>query len=84
MYTIERMKKMSEFCKCGSIMISGSCTNKNCSNKLVKPSSKTKSRAVKSTTVKSTTIKAETKATNSRRASKCITYNINDLIKTEE
>jgi hypothetical protein len=71
---------MAEYCKCGSIMIDGSCTHKSCSNKLVKASP---SRAKKVST-KTPVVKAEVKSTKVRRASKCITYNINDLIKKEE
>lgn len=75
---------MSEFCKCGSIMISGSCTNKSCSNKLVKAPSKGRTASAKSTTVKATTIKTQTKTPKVSRASKCITYNLNDLLPKEE
>jgi len=71
---------MTEFCKCGSMMINGSCTRKNCSNKIVKASP---SRA-KAASTKTPVVKTELKSTKVRRASKCITYNINDLLKKEE
>jgi len=66
---------MSEFCACGSIMINGSCTNKSCSNKLEKVSIK----KVKTASVKTPAVKKEPKTTRVTRASKCITYNLNDL-----
>lgn len=77
---IEGMNEMAEYCKCGSIMIDGSCTHKSCSNKLVKASPS----RVKAASTKTTAVKTENKSTKVRRASKCITYNINDLIKKEE
>ncbi|HEY5583812.1 MAG TPA: hypothetical protein VIK78_04890 [Ruminiclostridium sp.] len=71
---------MAEFCKCGSIMISGSCTNKSCSNKLVKVSTP----KVKAASAKTPAVKKEAKSTRVTRASKCITYNLNDLPPKEE
>lgn len=62
---------MAEFCKCGSLVISGRCTNKGCSmktlDKQVPVKTVKKSAAAKKTPVKSTKV---------RRASKCITYNL--------
>lgn len=87
---IEGMNKMSEFCRCGSIMISGSCTNKSCSNKLVKVSpARVKKAAIPKTavtksTLTATTVKPVTKSTKVPRASKCITYNISELPPKEE
>ncbi len=82
---IEGMKLMSEYCKCGSIMIDGSCTRKNCSNKLVpvKPS-RVKKTDVKSSVVKTPVIKTERKSTRVSRNSKCITYKLSDLPPKEE
>lgn len=71
---------MAEFCKCGSIMINGSCTNKSCSNKLEKaPASRSRTARPKAQD-----IKTEPKKTKVPRASKCITYNIKDLPPKEE
>ena len=66
---------MLEFCTCGSIIIDSQCTNKNCPSKVSVKSSSTVQK--KTTRVKST----EVKSPKSRRASKVITYNLND---TEE
>ncbi|MHB8064233.1 MAG: hypothetical protein ACYDG2_16650 [Ruminiclostridium sp.] len=74
---------MAEYCKCGSIMIDGSCTHKSCSNKLVKASS-SRAKTAKVASTKTPAVKTELKSTKVRRASKCITYNINDLLKKEE
>jgi len=63
-------------------MINGSCTRKNCSNKIVK-ASPSRAKAA-STSAKTAVVKTEPKSTKVRRASKCITYNINDLLKKEE
>lgn len=77
---------MAEFCNCGSLMINGSCTNKNCSNKLAKapakPRQPRKASVAKSSI--STGVKAEPKATKIRRASKCVTYNLYDVDKSQE
>lgn len=67
---------MAEFCTCGSLMLDGSCTNKNCSNKAAV---KHKTPAAKKTKEKSNTLESKPKATKSRRASKCITYNLYEL-----
>jgi hypothetical protein len=76
---------MSEFCKCGSIMINGSCTRKSCSNKLEKtPSSRARTVSAKTASTKTPAVKSELKSTNVRRASKCITYNISELPPKEE
>ncbi len=86
-YNIERMNQMTEFCNCGSIMINGSCTNKNCSNKLAKtPTAKSRQPRKPSTakTSISAPLKAEPKATKIKRASKCITHNLYDLDKSQE
>jgi len=60
-------------------MVDGNCTNKNCiyrnSSKAVSgPTNKSK---------KAETAKKETKSSRTRRASKCITYNLKDLEKKE-
>lgn len=69
---------MSEFCKCGSLMISGNCTNKHCTFRPTsKPSSpKQSSRSKASSSDLST---KEKKSPRVRRASKCITYNLYDI-----
>ncbi|HEY9061856.1 MAG TPA: hypothetical protein VIO64_15320 [Pseudobacteroides sp.] len=69
---------MSEFCKCGSLMLSGNCTNKNCTFRTIsKPSSPKQSSRSKAA---SSDISAkEKKPPRVRRASKCITYNLYDI-----
>jgi hypothetical protein len=72
---------MSEFCKCGSIIINGSCTNKSCSNKSeISP----KARSVRAKASPKTLPVNKNTSTRVPRASKCITYSINDLPKTED
>jgi len=71
---------MAEYCKCGSIMIDGSCTHKSCSNKLEKASPS----RVKKASAKTPAVKTELKSTKVRRSSKCITYNISELPPKEE
>lgn len=74
---------MLEYCKCGSLIINGSCTHKGCINNLTNVSAKVKKTRTKSTS----SIKAATKvAVNTAvkspkipRASKCITYKLSDL-----
>lgn len=69
---------MAEFCECGSLVIGGRCTNKSCSLRAASnPASVKKTTRSKST--KSTEVaKSTAKASNPRRASKCITYNLFD------
>ncbi|WP_038289725.1 hypothetical protein [Acetivibrio straminisolvens] len=69
---------MAQFCTCGSLIINDSCTNKNCSNRVASKLSSAAKRTTK-------TAKADTpaKSTRTRRASKCITYNLYDK-KAEE
>ncbi len=64
---------MPEFCTCGSIIFNNQCTNKNCANR-----SASKSTTSKQAGPKSSTVKKEAKSTKTRRASKCITYNLYD------
>lgn len=75
-----------EFCKCGSVMNNGSCTNKNCSNKLAKVSSaKSKKAGVnKAAAGGIAVVKTVAKTTKVPRASKCITYHISELDQREE
>jgi len=69
---------LSEFCKCGSLMISGNCTNKHCTFRTMsKPSSPKQSSRSKSASSDSST--KEKKTSRVRRASKCITYNLHDI-----
>lgn len=68
---------MAEFCTCGSLIINGSCTNRNCSNK--KSTVKASSKKSKSANRKSSAASGTAKTTRVRRASKCITYNLNDI-----
>lgn len=76
-----------EFCKCGSVMINGSCTNKNCSNKQQKaPKLKEKKEGSSKSAVsaKEDIPRPASKNTKVPRASKCITYPISELYKKEE
>ena len=70
---------MAEFCKCGSLIIGGRCTNKGCSVKALDKPAPVKTTARKA----STTEKTPVKSTKTRRASKCITYNLYET-KSEE
>lgn len=72
---------LADFCTCGSIIINGHCTNKGCINK-----AQGKSATSKATVRKASKESSEKKVLNpvrTRRSSKCITYNLND-IKEEE
>ncbi|NLU26849.1 MAG: hypothetical protein GXX00_06845 [Hungateiclostridium thermocellum] len=64
---------MAQFCTCGSLIVNDSCTNKNCSNR---KASKLSSAAKKS--AKAANAATPSKSTLTRRASKCITYNLYD------
>jgi len=66
---------LAEFCVCGSLLLDGSCTNKNCTNKATKQ----RATAAKKTGAKSDTLESKPKTTRTRRASKCITYNLYDI-----
>jgi len=66
---------LAEFCTCGSLMLDGSCTNKNCSNKSAGKHSTPKT---KKTRAKKSTLESKPKTARTRRASKCITYNLYD------
>lgn len=67
-----------EFCKCGSLMTDGQCSNKNCPHKVtVKSDSAIKKRVPGK---KST----EPKSPKTRRASKVITYNLYDIKEEEQ
>ncbi len=70
-----------EFCKCGSFIINGNCSNKNCSNREIKISP---AKVKKTTSTKTTAVKAIAKNTRVSRASKCITYKIGELPPTEK
>ncbi|ACL76222.1 hypothetical protein [Ruminiclostridium cellulolyticum] len=70
---------MVEFCKCGSMMVNGNCSNKHCSTNLGKL---LKAKAKKAARTKTTTAAAPSttpKSTKTPKASKCITYNISEL-----
>ncbi len=76
---------MAEFCKCGSVMISGSCTNKNCSNKVAKQVKKAApSKISKTGRTKISVENPVTKSSKAPRASKCITYHISELPPKEQ
>lgn len=64
---------MAEFCTCGSLVLDGSCTNKNCSNKAM---GKHSASAAKKSQAKKAAQEVKPKVTKVRKASKCITYNL--------
>lgn len=70
---------MAEFCTCGSIVLNGHCTNKNCSNK-----SSAKSTTAKAPRKAAGSATKEVKPVKTKRASKCITYNLYDIKEEEE
>ncbi|PYG86882.1 hypothetical protein LY28_02706 [Ruminiclostridium sufflavum DSM 19573] len=81
---------MLEYCKCGSLMINGSCTHKGCSNNLASQA-KAKATRAKASAIKkpvkaaaSTAAGTPAKSTKVPRASKCITYKLSDLPQIEE
>jgi hypothetical protein len=71
---------LAEFCICGSLVLDGTCTNKNCSNRASAKSASSAKRVGKEAAAK----KKTSSSTRTRRASKCITYNLNDKIETAE
>lgn len=71
---------MAEFCECGSLMIAGRCTNKGCSTKNHDKPATVKAASARKTAA---TEKAPAKNARTRRASKCITYNLYET-KSEE
>lgn len=71
---------MAEFCICGSLMLDGNCTNKNCSNRASAKVVSSAKRAAKGTASK----KETPTRTRTRRASKCISYNLSDEIEKVE
>lgn len=83
---VEGMNLMLEYCKCGSLMINGSCTHKGCINNIATVS-KAKTTRAKASTIKTaarTQVTTKTKSTKIPRASKCITYKLSDLPPIEE
>jgi len=77
---LEGVIYLAEFCTCGSLIINGHCTNKGCSFKsaLKAEIPKSKSRKAENSAT------AEPKKPKTRRASKCVTYNLYDLKQEEE
>lgn len=70
---------MAEFCKCGSIVIDGKCTNKNCAvHKASATAGKEKSLSGGSKSKASLSEGTQPAAKKTRRASKCIVYNLYD------
>ena len=65
---------MAEFCKCGSLLINGQCTNKSCGIRMMDKQVPVKATTVKK--VRTISEKAPAKTTKTRRSSKCITYNL--------
>lgn len=80
----EGMNIMAEFCKCGSVMISGNCTNKNCGFKVNKVTPVKPGKTISNKTAAAAKPKTPTKSTKVPRASKCITYKLSDLPPKEE
>lgn len=74
---------MAEFCTCGSILIAGNCTNKNCVNKASSKPGASKASAGKAASKIAGGVKKEPKSPRTRRASKCIVYNLYEDKKEE-
>ena len=70
---------LAEFCTCGSIVFNGHCSNKNCINK-----TSAKTTPAKASKKAAGAASKEVKAPKTKRASKCITYNLYDINKEEE
>lgn len=64
---------MAEFCKCGSLVINGRCTNKSCAARTLDKQSPVKAAAAKKAR---TGENVPAKTSKTRRASKMITYNL--------
>jgi hypothetical protein len=78
---------MLEYCKCGSLMINGSCTHTGCCNNLtstVSKAKKTRTKASSITKAAKSAVSTAVKSTKVPRASKCITYKLSDLPPIEE
>ncbi|NJD01129.1 MAG: hypothetical protein FIA99_00675 [Ruminiclostridium sp.] len=69
---------MAEFCKCGSLIIGGRCSNKGCNLKGLE-----KQAPVKAVRKTATGGKTPAKCAKTRKASKCISYNLYEA-KSEE
>ena len=74
---------MAEFCKCGSLVFGGRCSNKGCSLKTLDKQAPVKAVKKATTASAATAVKTPVKSTKTRRASKCITYNLYET-KSEE
>lgn len=71
---------MVEFCKCGSLIVDGRCSNKGCllnKNKVGVSTMLPHKKASPKT-------KSTTKSSNPRKSSKCITYNLYEDNGTEK
>lgn len=76
---------MAEFCTCGSIIIGGSCSNKNCALRTAVKTTAGRSNGAKSTRSKAAgTAGKEVKSSKTRRASKVVTYNLYDQEEKQE
>mgnify|MGYP006920174126 CR=1 FL=1 len=71
---------MAEFCTCGSLIIGGKCTNKRCKYKPESQAAGSSSKKAKN----AASVTKTARSSSSRRASKCITYNLYDLKEKEE
>lgn len=68
---------MAEFCKCGSLVIAGRCSNKSCSFRAQEKTGPGEAPTVKK--AGRAAGNAPAKGAKTRRASKCITYNLYDI-----
>ncbi|WP_024834105.1 hypothetical protein [Ruminiclostridium josui] len=78
---------MVEFCKCGSMIINGSCSNKHCSTNLGKLLQAKAKRTGSAKAVKAAAMinkNTAPKITRTPKASKCITYHISELQTKED
>lgn len=74
---------MAEFCKCGSLVIGGRCSNKGCTFRSPDRPASDRQIPVKAVKKSAAAEKTPSKGTKTRRASKCITYNLYET-KSEE
>jgi len=72
-----------EFCKCGSLILNGHCSNKGCA--FVNKDSVSVAASHKKTRTKTkSTTKSSIKSSNPRMSSKCITYNLYEINENEK
>jgi len=78
---------LPQFCKCGSIIINGKCSNKSCKEAINAPIGTKKAESEKKKNQSPPAAEKpdteKNKPAKKRRASKCITYSLEELEKRE-